>query len=80
MRVRIQRWGNSLALRIPRSFAIETALDAGTEIDLTLEDGRLVMTPLAAPSYSLEALLADVTPENLHGEHDLGGSLGAEAW
>lgn len=80
MRVRVQKWGNSLALRIPKSFATETALDPGAEVDLTLEDGRLVITPLPSPRYSLEALLAEVTPENLHGEVDTGGSSGAEAW
>ena len=40
MRVRVQKWGNSLALRIPKSFASETALASGAEVDLTIEDGR----------------------------------------
>ena len=80
MRVRVQKWGNSLALRIPKSFASETALASGGEVDLTLEDGRLVITPLARPAYSLEALLAQVTSENLHAEFDTGSGVGAEAW
>jgi antitoxin MazE len=80
MRARIQKWGNSLALRIPRSFALETALDSGAEVDLTLEEGRLVITPLARPSYSLDELLAQVTSENVHGEQDTGPSVGGEAW
>jgi antitoxin MazE len=80
MRARIQKWGNSLALRIPKSFAIETALHSGAEVDLALEDGRLIITPLSQPSYSLEDLLAQVTPANLHSEIDSGGSMGTEAW
>jgi antitoxin MazE len=72
MRVRVQKWGNSLALRIPKSFATETALDSGAEVDLTLEDGRLVVTPLLGPSYLLS--------ENLHSEIDTGSSQGVEAW
>lgn len=80
MRVRIQKWGNSLALRIPKSFAIETALDPGTEVDLTLEEGRLVVTPRRAPTYDLSELLAHITPENLHHEVDTGPSVGIEAW
>ena len=80
MRVRVQKWGNSLALRIPKSFASETALDSGAEVDLTVEDGRLVITPLAAPAYSLDELLSRVTDSNLHGEHDTGPNVGAEAW
>jgi antitoxin MazE len=80
MRVRVQKWGNSLALRIPKSFATETALDSGAEVDLTLEDGRLVVTPLLGPSYLLSDLLAEVTPQNLHSEIDTGSSQGVEAW
>lgn len=80
MRARVQRWGNSLALRIPKAFATETALESGSEVELTLDEGRLVVTPLAAPSYELEDLLAQVTPENLHSEVDTGLSVGDEAW
>ena len=80
MRVRVQKWGNSLALRIPRSFARETALDPGAEVDLTLEDGRLVITPLPEPAYALDELLARITPENLHSETETGPGVGNEAW
>jgi antitoxin MazE len=80
MRARVQRWGNSLALRIPKAFATETDLESGSEVELTLDDGRLIVTPLAPASYDLEELLAQVTPENLHGEVDTGSSVGDEAW
>ncbi len=80
MRTRVQRWGNSLALRIPKSFASETALDNGSEVELTLEEGRLVITPLAESPFSLDELLAGITPENLHGETDTGPGVGAETW
>jgi antitoxin MazE len=80
MRVRVQKWGNSLALRIPKSFATETSLDSGAEVDLSLEDGRLVITPLQTPEYSLADLLAQITPENRHTEVDTGSSVGREAW
>jgi virulence-associated protein VagC len=49
MRARVQRWGNSLALRIPKAFATETGLESGSEVELTLDDGRLIVTPLAPP-------------------------------
>jgi len=80
MRVRVQKWGNSLALRIPKSFAVETELDQGSEVDLTLEEGRLVITPLPEPEVSLEELLAQITPQNLHSEVDFGGAVGRESW
>ena len=80
MRARVQRWGNSLALRIPSAFAVETTIEQGSEVELTLEDGRLVVTPVAEPGFSLDSLLADVTPENLHAEVDSGAAEGVEAW
>lgn len=80
MRARVQRWGNSLALRIPSAFAVETTIEQGSEVELTLEDGRLVVTPVKDPAFSLEALLAEVTPDNLHAEADIGAPEGAEAW
>lgn len=80
MRARVQKWGNSLALRIPKSFAAETALGQGAEVELTLEDGRLVVTPVQEPRYELSDLLAQVRPENLHAETDTGSSVGAEVW
>ena len=79
MRARVQRWGNSLALRIPRAFATETALESGSEVELTLDEGRLVITPLGQ-SERLEDLLERITPENLHGEIETDPATGAEAW
>lgn len=80
MRARVQRWGNSLALRIPSAFAAETLIEQGSEVELTLEEGRLVVTPVSTPAFSLDALLADITPDKLHTESDWGTPEGAEAW
>lgn len=80
MRTRIQKWGNSLALRIPKPFAAEMGLEKDGEVELTVEKGRLVIEPPAAPSYTLEELLAEVRPSNLHGEIDWGPPVGKEIW
>jgi len=80
MKTRIQKWGNSLALRIPKSFALETGLDQGALVDVALVDGKLVVTPLLSPPKTLEALLAGITDDNLHGEHDTGAAVGDEVW
>ncbi|MCX7791313.1 MAG: AbrB/MazE/SpoVT family DNA-binding domain-containing protein [Chloroflexaceae bacterium] len=80
MQSRVQKWGNSLALRIPRTFAVEIGLADNTPVEITLEDGRLVIVPLTAPRYSLDELLAGVTTENLHTEHDTGVPEGNELW
>ena len=80
MRSQVHRWGNSLAVRIPKAFAQEVRLDEGTPIDLVVADGRLVLTPVDETGLSLEQLLAGVTDANLHGELDTGPSVGREQW
>ena len=80
MKTAVQRWGNSLAVRIPRPFAEEIHLSAGAEVDLTVADGRLVLAPIRRRGFSLESLLAGIAPSNLHGEIDGGSPLGKEAW
>ncbi len=79
MRSQVQKWGNSLALRIPKSFAIEAGLQENAVVDLVLVEGKLVVTPRPEP-ISLEKLLAGITTDNLHDEQDLGGPIGREVW
>jgi antitoxin MazE len=79
MQARIQKWGNSLALRIPKSFAAETHLEQDALVDLALEDGRLVVTPVRSGS-TLAQLLERVTEENRHGEQEMGPAVGREVW
>jgi antitoxin MazE len=80
MRARIQRWGNSLALRIPQPFAESAGLRHRTEVEISLVQGSLVVTPTDQPLLSLEDLLAQVTDENLHAEVDIGSPVGRESW
>jgi antitoxin MazE len=80
MQTKIQRWGNSLGLRIPRSFAEEAGVDVGSEVDLSIQDGDLVVKPARRRTYQLEELLRKVTVRNLHDEVDTGGPVGREVW
>ena len=80
MRTRVQKWGNSLALRIPKSFAAEVGLQKEASVEMSLEDGGLVIRPVAEPKLTLKQLLAKVTKENLHHEVDTGPAVGKETW
>lgn len=80
MRVQIQKWGNSLALRIPKSFATESQIDQGSTVDLAVVEGKLIVTPITEQNYSLDELLAGVTKENLHQEVTTGKAVGKEGW
>ena len=80
MKTRVQKWGNSLALRIPKPFASEIGLERNSTVEISLVDGRLVVAPVVEPVLTLEHLLAQVTEDNLHGEIETGPAVGKEAW
>ncbi len=80
MRTKIQKWGNSLGLRIPKSFAVETGIDTGTDVELSVKDGELTIRPIRRPTYDLDQLLRTVTKKNVHGEIDAGEAVGREGW
>ncbi len=80
MKTRVQKWGNSLALRIPKPFADEVGLQRETPVEVSLVDGKLVVTPERRPVPTLKQLLAKITEKNLHHEVDTGSAAGNEAW
>jgi len=80
MQIKIQKWGNSLAIRIPKSFAKHIKIDQGSFLDLTTEDGKIVAKPIEDREYTLEQLLDGVTEENLHKEINSGNAVGKEIW
>ena len=80
MHSKVQKWGNSLALRIPKAFALEVGLREDADVEVSIRQGILVVAPLKAPTYNLNDLLAKVNRRNLHGEVDLGPASGREAW
>ena len=76
----VSKWGNSLAVRIPRGFAKDAGLTEGDQLELKLnKQGQIVLRP-ARPKYKLSELLAGVTPKNRHGETDWGPPVGKEHW
>ena len=80
MRTRVQKWGNSLALRIPKTFAVEAGLQNESPVEVSLIDGKLVIAPVIKTKITLAQLLAQVTADNLHHEIDSTTATGIEAW
>jgi antitoxin MazE len=80
MRTRVQKWGNSLALRIPKSFAAEIGLAENLAVDMSVTEGRLVVQRPSEEPLCLAELLRGVTSENLHGEWEMGPAVGKEVW
>lgn len=80
MRVQIQKWGNSLAFRIPKAFVSETNLSQGSTVDIGIKNSCIVIKPLAEKKLSLKSLLAAVKKSNTHKEEDFGNREGVEIW
>ena len=81
MLTKVQKWGNSLALRIPKAFAVDAQLENDSLVEISLVKGKIIVTPVAsAPSWTLEELLAGITKDNLHAEVDTGLAVGNEIW
>ena len=80
MRVNVQKWGNSLALRIPKAFAQDAAVTEGSAVDLSVSEGRLVAVPVRSKKIRLKQLLRGVRRSNLHRETDFGSASGREIW
>ncbi|MHB8916815.1 MAG: AbrB/MazE/SpoVT family DNA-binding domain-containing protein [Desulfocucumaceae bacterium] len=77
MEYHIQKWGNSLGIRIPKALAQKAGLVEGTPVEIVLDDQSIIIRPRR---YSLETLLSGVTSENLHREVDTGKPVGREVW
>ena len=80
MKTRIKKWGNSLALRIPKAFANEVGLEQDSPVEVSLEDGKLVIVAAPKSKLTLRRLLAQVTKDNRHAEFDTGPAIGSEVW
>ena len=79
MQTQIGKWGNSLAVRIPGAYAKDLGLADGMDLEISLHNGALLLRP-PKQEYSLEELVAQITPENLHEETDWGPAVGRESW
>lgn len=80
MQTKVQKWGNSLGVRIPRPLADQARIGEGSVVDLEEHDGKIVIKLVAPAEYALDELVAGITDENRHEEVETGGSVGREVW
>jgi antitoxin MazE len=80
MAVTLHRWGNSVGLRLPKPLLEMLGLKEGSEVDVTVEDDRLVIKPHRPQRLTLKDVLAGFTPEDRAGEVDWGAPVGKEVW
>ena len=84
MKIAFLKWGNSLALRIPKAFAQEIGATVGKAANMEVRDGKLVVEIAKSKRrrrrYTLEQLVAGIRPENRHSELEWGPPVGNEVW
>ncbi len=80
MLTKVQKWGNSLALRIPKAFATDAQLVNDSVVEVSLIDGQIVIKPVTMSNWTLEQLLAGINNNNIHHETDTGNAIGNEIW
>ena len=80
MHIRVQKWGNSLAVRIPKPLAEDAKVEEGTVLNLAVSEGKVIATPVKKHKQSLKQMLAKVSRKNLHAEVESGAPLGREVW
>ncbi len=79
LKTKIQKWGNSLAIRIPKAFANQINVNEGSTLDLSIENRKIIVSPMEE-KYSLDEFLEKINDDNLHGEIDMGKPVGKEIW
>ncbi|GAB4445015.1 MAG: AbrB/MazE/SpoVT family DNA-binding domain-containing protein [Anaerolineales bacterium] len=80
MLTKVQKWGNSLAVRIPKAFALDVQLENDSLVEISIVDGQIIVKPVRTANWTLDELLAGITKNNIHGEVDTGSAVGNEAW
>lgn len=76
----VRKWGNSAAVRLPASALAAAGLKPNDPVDVREENGRIVIEAVRKNTLDIEALIAGITPENLHEETDWGPPVGKEIW
>ncbi len=79
MQSTIRKWGNSLAIRLPKAFAEETLIKEGSEVNIRVEKGKIIIEPIKE-TYNLDDLISQVNEENIHTEYNWGKPTGKELW
>jgi antitoxin MazE len=78
METKIQKWGNSLAVRLPKAFAEQTGIENGSDVQISIEDGKIILAPIKDRTKLLDALLEEIEESTVHSEINFGQPVGKE--
>ncbi len=77
MQAVVQKWGNSLGVRIPSLWAKDNNVKSGSKIEVITEKGKMIILP---QKKSLDDMMAMVNSDNIHSEISTGQAVGKEEW
>ena len=80
MLAKAQKWGNSLAVRLPKTIAEECGIEADAPVEIVREDNFIIIKPVRRKGFALDTLLEGVTKDNIHSEESSGKPIGKEIW
>jgi len=80
MLTKVQKWGNSLALRIPKAFALDAQIINNSFVEMSILEGQIIIKPIPVADFTLDELLAGINDDNIHHEVDTGFAVGNEVW
>jgi antitoxin MazE len=80
MKTKAQKWGNSLAVRIPKTVATQVGIKAQDDLEIEVQDGNVVLKPHLRRVYRLDDLIKRINKKNMHHEIDPGAPVGREIW
>ena len=80
MLTKVQKWGNSLALRIPKAFALDAQIINNSFVEMSILEGQIIIKPIPVANFTLDELLAGINEDNIHHEVDTGFAVGNEVW
>ena len=78
MILQVKKWGNSLAVRLPKDISKALSVQNNSFLELELVGDGLLLKP--KKSSELDKLISQINPQNLHAEIKTGKSVGNEIW
>jgi antitoxin MazE len=80
MAITLHRWGNSVGLRVPKPMLTQLGLAEGSQVEVKIEAGRLIIQPIRRARMTMAELLEGFSPDDRPGELDWGAPAGREVW
>ncbi len=80
MQIKVQKWGNSLAVRIPKAIAAEVSVTENSIVEISVDKNVVVLKRVKGKRLRLRELVKGITKENMHSEFEWGAPVGKEIW